>query len=287
MGIDKGDVEYVIFGTLSHSVEDFYQQYGRGGRGGNKSEAIIFYHPNDVIRVSQLICGQRCGLTSGQTTAKMQENLLRLLDLQDYLQSPLCRRTLICEYFGDLPIQCGGKNVPCDNCRGGEKAPFLDVSTHVRKLLAWFREHKTCEFTLLREFLKGGQKVKHEICGLLRHWPSDEVERLLRMLRQVGILSFDAERIGITSRISWKLSLGTKTEECLGKPCRFPIVKDAYAAIMALEAADSNNNLAAISSTPLDTQTRNVLENAMNQYSTPSPVQQNKSAPSFDIVGQF
>ena len=58
-----------------------YQQYGRGGRNGNKAIPIVLYHPIDVNRVAQLICGR-------PITVKQKDNMMRLLDYQDYLLRP-------------------------------------------------------------------------------------------------------------------------------------------------------------------------------------------------------
>ena len=51
----------------------------------------------------------------------------------------------------------------------------------------------------------------------------------------------------------------------------------------ALNPNDPNNNFCI--STPLDTQTRNVLDNALNWFPTPPAVEQNKSC--FDLAGQL
>ena len=48
MGIDKLNVRYVAHVSIPHSMEAYYQQYGRVGRDGLDSSVITFYHPQDI-----------------------------------------------------------------------------------------------------------------------------------------------------------------------------------------------------------------------------------------------
>ena len=55
MGIDKPDVRLVVHTDLPNSVEEYFQEAGRGGRDGNKSFAIILYNKNDSTKLKKRI----------------------------------------------------------------------------------------------------------------------------------------------------------------------------------------------------------------------------------------
>ncbi len=48
MGVDKGDIHTVVHADLPRSVEAFYQESGRGGRDGERTECVLLFNHADV-----------------------------------------------------------------------------------------------------------------------------------------------------------------------------------------------------------------------------------------------
>lgn len=113
MGIDKSDVRYVIHNSMPYSVADYAQQFGRAGRDGKESEAIVFYKYSEVN-------------TAILRREKSQDwqGLERIREVTDIISSDDCLRIKVSEKFGEkIEDDCG----KCSNCDARE----MDLNSHL------------------------------------------------------------------------------------------------------------------------------------------------------------
>jgi ATP-dependent DNA helicase RecQ len=107
MGIDKPDVRFVIHYDLPQTLEQYYQETGRAGRDGEKSDCILLYSRGDRAKVQYFI--EKKGSETERRVARR-----KLEELIEFCESSSCRVRMLLRYFGEelSAPSCG----TCDNC---------------------------------------------------------------------------------------------------------------------------------------------------------------------------
>jgi len=150
MGIDKPDVRFVIHHDMPQNIESYYQQIGRAGRDGLRSDCLLLYSHSDRQKINYFI-NQKEG--EEKEVAKKH-----LEDLIDYLLTDDCRRIPLMKYFGEAygSDTCG----MCDNCIS-MKDEMEDLTVAAQKFLSCIvRTEERYGATHISDILRGSKAKK-------------------------------------------------------------------------------------------------------------------------------
>ena len=111
MGIDKSNVRYVIHYNMPQSMENYYQEAGRAGRDGEKSQCSLLFSLQDVM-IDRMLRDNKDFSDVDEEAEYLirQRDIRRLQTMEGYCKTTGCLRNYILEYFGEKT------SGPCDNC---------------------------------------------------------------------------------------------------------------------------------------------------------------------------
>jgi RecQ family ATP-dependent DNA helicase len=106
MGVDKANVRAVLHYSLPPSMEDYYQQTGRGGRDGLPCKCIMYFNANDQVFYVQKIFTKYSCCTNSKALLGGLKNFQMFMDY--CLNKHKCRKEIILSYFGQPIVNnCG------------------------------------------------------------------------------------------------------------------------------------------------------------------------------------
>lgn len=187
MGIDKSNVRYIIHFTLCKNIENYYQEIGRGGRDGEKTECILLYNRADIRTLEYLIY-----TTAGNDRKEIE--IRKLQKMIDFCETHDCYRMFILNYFGEI----NGVNY-CSNCRNCLNNDDLrDFTIEAQMILSCvYRTREQYGISVLIDILRGfkGPKIiqykldKLTTYGIMKEYNSRFIRNLIKTLIDLGYVN--------------------------------------------------------------------------------------------------
>ncbi|MED4351502.1 DNA helicase RecQ [Schinkia azotoformans] len=203
MGIDASNVRFVIHHNLPKNMESYYQEAGRAGRDGERSECILLFTPYD-IQLQKFLIEQ-----SLLDESAKQIEYERLQKMTDYCHTELCLQRYIVEYFGDHYEEetCG----TCQNCTDNREK--IDITTEAQMIFSCIkRMDERFGKTLVAQVLKGSKNKriiemhlqKLSTYGLLKKRTEKDIANLIDFLIAEGYCKLTNSQyptVGLTNKV--------------------------------------------------------------------------------------
>ena len=214
MGIDKPDIRFVIHYNIPKSLENYYQETGRGGRDGLEGKCILYFSHKDVSKLEHFMRDKP--LSEREVGAQLIDETV------SFAETGVCRRKVLMNYFGEIYSDENCQN--CDNClHPRERVEAKDSAVKVLRVIKALDERFSTEYVV--HVLTGTQSsqiqmYRHDqsdVFGLGKDQPEHYWKSLIRQMLLEGLLAKDIEEYGI-------LKISDRGRQFQKKPSSFQIV---------------------------------------------------------------
>ena len=186
MGIDKPNIRWVVHYNMPQSIENYYQEIGRAGRDGEKSECTLLFTPGDIHTHKYLI---DIGIENPNRKLVQYKKLQQMVDL---IYSNTCYRANILNYFGeDTKNDCNN----CSNCLN--EGIVTDKTLDAQKVISCIaRMKRGYGVTMIVDVLRGSKNKKVldlgfntlTTYGIMKNYSNEDLKTFINTLVSHGFL---------------------------------------------------------------------------------------------------
>lgn len=187
MGIDKPDVRLVVHYTFPKTLEGYYQEIGRAGRDGLKSDCVLFYTYADT-RKHEFFINQ---INDKKLRDTAQEKLDEVLS---YCELTTCRKKYLLKYFGE-DLQTSNCQA-CDCCNTvHETFNSSEIAKKIMSAILRTDSHYGKNYIIEVLLGKKTQKIKinkHNkltVYGIVKDYSASELNSIVSQLISLGYIN--------------------------------------------------------------------------------------------------
>jgi RecQ family ATP-dependent DNA helicase len=174
MGIDKPNIRYVLHCDMPKSIEGYYQETGRAGRDGLKSDCILFFSYSDKIKHEYFIRK----LEDEQNKRIAYSKLDKMIDFCTWSK---CRRITLLNYFGEKydTHNCNMCNV-CVPSKKAEIASYSkpEVMTANTPKIPYFNYRKCSQKNdTIQSGISFSDNIRASILEVIKSFPNGAMSR--------------------------------------------------------------------------------------------------------------
>ena len=150
MGVDLPNIRLVINYGISKDMESFYQEIGRAGRDGLKSDIYLYWSSLD-FNINKSF------LNTINDSKIRKIKMEKILEMERFVNNVGCRMSYITNYFGESIDNCGH----CDYCLLNKREVKLDITRECYNILKTVKKLKYSYGTsVLSDILHGVESKK-------------------------------------------------------------------------------------------------------------------------------